>query len=154
LYLLWEAFGLFSLLSSFDLSVIALGWLEPRGWTALITWQQSSLRWRHEDTDSEDSLDDLEAVATLFPLSCIGLGASVINLLLAWEDCMGETTWSAWEIGFFGGGRWGNGKEAVDQSWWWTTSWWTISCQPSLVGSYGCIHTWGGTQISEKFWCG
>jgi hypothetical protein len=52
-----------------------------------------------------------------FPLSCIGSGTSVFNLLPTCDDCTDETAGSAWETWFFGGGG-GNGNDAVDQPWW------------------------------------
>jgi hypothetical protein len=59
---------------------------------ALITWEQSSLRWRHEDTDLEGSVDGLEGEATSFPFPYTCCGILVFNILLACEDCTGETT--------------------------------------------------------------
>ena len=62
--------------------------------------------------------------------------------------------WSAWAFGLNGGGGGGNGNNTIGQPLWCVAGWWTISCQPSLAGGSGCIETWGGTQIPEKFWCG
>jgi hypothetical protein len=36
-------------------------------------------------------VDGLEGETAAFPLSCTGCGISVFNLLLACEDCTGET---------------------------------------------------------------
>jgi hypothetical protein len=49
-------------------------------------------------------VDGLEGEAVAFPLSSTGCGMSVFNLLLAWEDCTGETTWSGFAFGLIGGG--------------------------------------------------
>jgi hypothetical protein len=58
----------------------------------LITWEKSYFRWRHEDTDLEYFVDGLEWETASSPLSYIGCGISVFNLLLAFKDCIGETT--------------------------------------------------------------
>jgi hypothetical protein len=48
-----------------------------------MTWEQSSLRWRWEDTDSGESLEDLEGLATSFPLSNFSSGLEDFNFFLA-----------------------------------------------------------------------
>jgi hypothetical protein len=90
--LLCEAYFLFSPRSPPDFSEVALGWLDPWGCISLITCEQASFRWRREDKDLEDFVDGLEGEVVAFPLSCTGCGISTFNLLLAFEDCTGETT--------------------------------------------------------------
>jgi hypothetical protein len=116
--LLCEAYFLFSLLSPLDFSGVALGWLDPWGCIALITWEQSYFRWRREDTNLEDSVDGLEGEVVAFPLSSTGCRTSVFSLLLACEDCTGETTWEICALGLIGGGGGGNGNETVGQPRW------------------------------------
>ena len=134
---------------------ITFNWLEHCGYISLMTWEKLYLRWRWEDIDSEESLEDLEGLATSFPLSNSSSGMEAFNLFLAWEDYTGETTRSTWEFGLNGGGGGGNENDIVGQPWWsCATVWWTISCHPSLAGGSSCIETWGGRWILEKFWCG
>jgi len=48
------------------------------------------LRWRWEDTDSKEFLEELRELATFFPLSISSLGMVVLSLLFACEDYDGE----------------------------------------------------------------
>jgi hypothetical protein len=59
-------------------------------------------------------VDGLEGQAIAFPLSSTSCGMSVFNLLLAWEDCIGEAPWVSCTFGLTGGGC-GNGSETVGQ---------------------------------------
>jgi hypothetical protein len=81
---------------------------------ALTTWDQSSFKWRREDTDLEESVNGLEGEVVTFPLSGTICEMSVFNLLLAWEDYTGDASWVACTIGLTRGGG-GNGSETVDQ---------------------------------------
>jgi hypothetical protein len=50
-----------------------------------------------EDMDLEESFEGEEGETTDFPLSG-AWWASVFNLLLAWEDCIGEWAGECWTI--------------------------------------------------------
>jgi hypothetical protein len=55
-----------------------------------MTREQSSLKCIWDDTDLYESLEGEEGATTTLPLSCTWC-ASVLSLLLAWEDCTGES---------------------------------------------------------------
>jgi hypothetical protein len=58
-----------------------------------------------------ESLEGEEGARTTFPLSCIWW-ASVLSLLLEWEDCTGECARAIWTFGLAGGGA---GRDKFDQ---------------------------------------
>jgi hypothetical protein len=51
-----------------------------------MTWEKLSLRWRWEDTDSDEFSEELGELANYFPLSISGSGIVVLSLLFACED--------------------------------------------------------------------
>jgi hypothetical protein len=91
------------LLSPLDFPEFVFGCAKPLGFISLITWEQLSLKCIQEDTDLSESLESEEGEAVAFPLSN-AWWASVFNLLLAWEDCVGKWLGVAWIMGFKGGG--------------------------------------------------
>jgi hypothetical protein len=87
--------------------------------------------------DLSESLEGEEGAAVAFPLSSAWL-ASVFNLLLAWEDCIGEWFGAAWTMGFKGRGA---GKDKLGQPRCWEIVGWTISFHPSFSGTSDCKDT-------------
>jgi hypothetical protein len=81
-----------------------------------MTWEKLSLRWRWEDTDSDEFSKELGELATFFPLSISGSGIVVLILFIACEDQVGEEMQYTWEFGLNGGGGGGNGNDNVGQS--------------------------------------
>jgi hypothetical protein len=65
-----------------------------------------------DETDLAESLEGEEGAATVFPLSC-AWWASVLSLLLAWEDCTCECAGAIWTIGLTGEG--GAGRDKLGQ---------------------------------------
>jgi hypothetical protein len=97
-------------------------------------WEQSSLKCIREDTDLSESSEGEEGAALAFPLSNAWWDL-VFNLLLAWEDCIGEWLGASWTMGFKGGGA---GKVNLGQPRCWETVEWIISFHPSFSGTLGC----------------
>jgi hypothetical protein len=56
-----------------------------------------------DEMDLVESLEGEEGATTTFPLSCVWW-ASVLSLLLVWEDCIGECAREILVIGLTGGG--------------------------------------------------
>jgi hypothetical protein len=77
------------LLSPLDFYEFAFGCAETLGLISLITWEQSSLKCIWEETDLSEPLAGEEGETVAFPLSR-EWWALVFNLLLAWEDFIGE----------------------------------------------------------------
>jgi hypothetical protein len=91
-----------------------------------------------DEKDLAESFDGEEGEAMAFHLSG-AWWASVFNLLLAWEDCIGECAWETWTIWLTGGG--GAGKDKLGQPRCLETVGWTISCHLSFSGTSGCNET-------------
>jgi hypothetical protein len=77
----------------------------------LIKWEQSSLKCIQEEKDLSEPLEGEEGAVVAFPLSS-AWWASIFNLLLAWEDFIGEWSGETWTMGFKGGGA---GKDKLGQ---------------------------------------
>ena len=69
-----------------------------------------------DERDLAESLEGEEGAATTFPLSC-AWWASVLSLLLTWEDCIGECAGEIWTIGLTGGGEVGRDKLVQPRCW-------------------------------------
>jgi hypothetical protein len=114
---LWEAIFPLLLLSPFDLIILRLCGAFRLDLTD--NMRESSLKCMRDETDLVESLEGEEGVTTIFPLSC-AWWASVLSLLLAWEDCIGECVGEAWTIGLTGGG--GAGRDKLGQPRCWETA--------------------------------
>jgi hypothetical protein len=69
-----------------------------------------------DEIDLAESLEGEEGVEIAFHLSCIWW-ASVLSLLLGWEDCTGECARPIWTFGLTGGR--GASRDKFGQPRWW-----------------------------------
>jgi hypothetical protein len=69
-----------------------------------------------DETYLVESLEGEEGATIDFPLSCMWW-ASVLSLLLAWEECTSECAAEIWKFGLTGGGGVGRDKLGQPRCW-------------------------------------